>query len=167
MDNLFSKLLDVMQQELVAYKDILNKAKQTKDVLLKNDVAMLDRIVAHEGNVVKTIKQLETQREQIIRIIARDNGISFANVKLGDIAELNENAERSSFLKLKEELSKMLSEIEDLNRVNKALVETHLQYSAFCVNLLTGSTNTIGNYSLSGQISEPQERATLILDRMV
>ncbi len=167
MNNLFSQLLDVMQQELVAYKDILNKAKQTKDVLLKNDVAMLDHIVAHEGNVVKTIKHLESQREQIIRIIARDNGMSFADLKLEDIAVLKDNAERSSFLKLKEEFSNVLSEIEALNRVNKALVETHLQYSAFCVNLLTGSTNTIGNYSLSGRISEPQERSTLILDRMV
>ena len=167
MDNALSQLQDVMQQELAAYKDILTKFKQKKDALLKNDVGMLDRIVAHESNIVKTVKQLETERETIIRKIAIERGLDFKTVTFDDIARAEKSASRAALTALKEELKKVISEVDALGKVNKGLVDTHLQYSAFCVNLLSGQTNSIGTYSYSGRMSESQERSTLVLDRMV
>ena len=156
-----------MQQELAAYKDILNKFRQKKDALLKNDVGMLDHIVAHEVNIVKTIKQLETEREAIIKRIAIERGFDIKTVALDDIARTEKGASRAALEALKKELKKVISEVDALGKVNKGLVDTHLQYSAFCVNLLTGNTNSIGTYSYSGKMSESQERPTLVLDRMV
>ncbi len=167
MDKIISQLQEVMQQELAAYKDILNKARQKKDALLKNDVAMLDRIVAHEWIIVKTVKQLETEREDIIKRITLERGLDFNTATLDDIAALHAGPASSGLLALKQELKKTMSEIDAVGRVNKVLVETHLQYSAFCVNLLTGHTSTIGTYSYSGRMSELQQRPTLVLDRMV
>jgi flagellar biosynthesis/type III secretory pathway chaperone len=167
LDNILNQLQDVIQQELVTYKDILSKVRQKKEALLKNDVDMLDRIVAHEWNIVKTLKQLETERELVIKRIAAAHGLDFKTVTLDDIAGLEEGALHAGLLSLKEELKKVISEIDAVGRVNKGLVDTHLQYSAFCVNLLTGQTSTLGTYSYSGRMSEPQERPTLVLDRMV
>ena len=167
MDNALSQLQDVMQQELAAYKDIRTKFKQKKDALLKNDVGMLDHIVAHESNIAKTIKQLETERETIIRRISIERGLDFKTVTFDDIARTEKSASRTALTALKEELKKVISEVDALGKVNKGLVDTHLQYSAFCVNLLTGQTNSIGTYSYSGRMSESQERSTLVLDRMV
>ncbi len=167
MDNIIQQLQNVMQQELAAYKDILNKARQKKDALLSNDVGMLDRIVAHEWVVVKTVRQLETEREQIIRRVSLEHGLNFKTTTLDDIAALHQGEASKSLLALKEELKQVISEINAVGRVNKELVDTHLQYSAFCVNLLTGHTTTIGTYSYSGRMSELQQTPTLVLDRMV
>ena len=87
-------------------------------------------------------------------------------VTLTDIAALFPEG-REALLKLKSEMARVLTEIERLNAANKALLDTHLQYSAFCINLLTGGTNTLNTYSYSGRISDAQERKTLVLDRMV
>ncbi len=156
-----------MRQELAAYKDILTKFRQKKDALLKNDVGMLDRIVAHEANIVKTIKQLETERETVIKRIAIERGLDYKMVTFDDIAGMEKGASHAELSALKEELKKVISEVDALGKVNKGLVDTHLQYSAFCVNLLTGNTNSIGTYSYSGRMSESQERSTLVLDRTV
>mgnify|MGYP003817581385 CR=1 FL=1 len=167
MTDILSSLLDVMQQELIAYKEVLSKAKQKKDALLKNDVALLDRIVAHEWQIVKTIKQLETDREGLIFKIAQEYNIDFKTVTLADIVDMLEGVSRERFVELKTELSSVISALDSINRVNKGLVDTHLQYAAFCINLLTGSANTLNTYSYSGRISETQERSTLVLDRTV
>jgi flagellar biosynthesis/type III secretory pathway chaperone len=159
-------LKDVIQQELVAYKDILSKAKQKKEALLKNDVAFLDRIVAHEGSIIKTVRELEGQRESLIRSIAGKHGFDTKTATLADIADLFPEG-REALLILKSELVQVLAEIERLNAANKALLDTHLQYSSFCINLLTGGVSTLNTYSYSGRISDAQERKTLVLDRMV
>ncbi|MEM5767903.1 MAG: flagellar protein FlgN [Bacillota bacterium] len=166
MNDLLMGLQDAIQQELVAYKDILSKAKQKKEALLKNDVAMLDRIVAHEGTIIKTVRELETQREGLIRAIAAEHGFDEKSVTLAEIAALFPEG-REALLKLKSELARVLTEIERLNAANKTLLDTHLQYSSFCINLLTGAANTLNTYSYSGRISDTQERMTLMLDRMV
>jgi hypothetical protein len=167
MDDILSSLQDVMQQELVAYKDILSKAKQKKEALLKNDVALLDRIVAHEWQIIKTVRQLEADREGMIKRIAQTQGMDANTISLADIVDMMDGVSREQFIELKEELTAVISEIDSLNRVNKGLVDTHLQYSAFCINLLTGSANTLNTYSYTGQISDSQKKATLVLDRMV
>ena len=167
MDHLLFDLKDVMQQELIAYKEILTKSKHKKEALLQNDVAMLDRIVAHEWNLVKTIRQLEKDREGLIEQIAAEYGLPCQNLRLDVIADLLDSGMKAEFAQLKTELTHVISEVEKLNMVNKGLVDTHLQYSAFCVNLLTGHINTLNTYSHSGRMSETQESATLILDRMV
>lgn len=167
MDNILTQLQDILQQELVAYKNILDKGRQKKDALLKNDVDMLDRIVAYEWSIVKAIKQLEAERELIIQKIALEKGLDSQTVTLDDIAGLQDGALRTGFLALKKELKKIISEIDALSRVNKGLVDTHLQYSTYCVNLLTGHQNTLNTYSYAGRMSDSQERPTLVLDRTV
>jgi flagellar biosynthesis/type III secretory pathway chaperone len=167
VDDLFSSLNDVMQQELIAYKDMLLKARQKKETLLKNDVAMLDRIVAHEWRVLKSIRQLETDREDLIRRIAQARGLDSRTITLAQIADMLDGEPRNRLMALKEELTAVMAEISSLNLANKGLVDTHLQYSTFCINLLTGSVNTLNTYSYSGRISDAQERSTLVLDRTV
>lgn len=166
MEHLMMNLKDVIQQELIAYKEILAKASQKKEALLNNDVAVLDRIVAREWNLVKTIRQLETEREGLIRQIASGSGLPFESVRLDDIANLLEGGPKDEFLKLKSELTSVISDIERTNKANKGLVDTHLAYSAFCVNLLTGNLNTLNTYSYSGRMNETQENATFVFDRM-
>ncbi len=167
MECLLSDLKEVMQQELVAYKEILSKSKQKKEALLHNDVTGLDRIVALEWNLVKTIRELEKEREDLIEKIALACGLPGGDLRLDTIAEMPKGGMKAEFIQLKSELSHVITEVESLNMVNRGLVDTHLQYSAYCVNLLTGHINTLNTYSHSGRMSETQENATLILDRMV
>jgi flagellar biosynthesis/type III secretory pathway chaperone len=166
LEDLLIGLADVVQQELAVYQGILGKANQKKEALIKNDVNMLDHIVARESGAVKTMQELEERREGLIRAIAKKHGLDEKKVTLADIAALYPE-ESDALLTLKSDLSRVLAEIQKVNEANRALLDTHLQYTSFCINLLTGAASTLNTYSYSGRISEPQESKTLMLDRTV
>lgn len=166
MKDLLTGLIDVVQQELAIYQSILGKANQKKEALIKNDINMLEHIVARESGVVKTMQELEERREGLIRAIAQKHGLDEKKATLADIAALYPE-KSETLLKLKSDLGSVLAEIQKLNEANKALLDTHLQYTSFCINLLAGAVSTLNTYSYSGHISEPQESKTLMLDRTV
>ena len=159
-------LIDVVQQELSVYQSVLGKANQKKEALIKNDINMLEHIVARESGVVKTMQELERRRESLIRAIAQKHGLDEKTATLADIAALYPE-KSETLLTLKTQLGSVVAEIQKLNEANRALLDTHLQYTSFCVNLLTGAASTLNTYSYSGRISEPQENKTLMLDRIV
>ena len=166
MEDLLNGLIDVVQQELTVYQSVLGKANQKKEALIKNDISMLEHIVARESGIVKTMQELEQRREGLIRAIAEKHGLDEQKATLADIAALYPD-KSETLLTLKTELSRVLAEIQKLNEANKALLDTHLQYTSFCINLLTGAASQLGTYSHSGQISEQKESKTLVLDQMV
>jgi len=166
LEYLLTGLIDVVQQELSVYQSVLGKANQKKEALIKNDINMLEHIVARESGVVKTMQELERRRESLIRAIAQKHGLDEKTATLADIAALYPE-KSETLLTLKTQLGSVVAEIQKLNEANRALLDTHLQYTSFCVNLLTGAASTLNTYSYSGRISEPQENKTLMLDRIV
>jgi flagellar biosynthesis/type III secretory pathway chaperone len=166
LEELLTGLIDMVQQELAVYQSVLGKANQKKEALIKNDICMLEHIVARESGIVKTMQDLEQRREGLIRAIAQKHGLDEKKATLADIAALYPE-KSETLLTLKTELSGVLAEIQKLNDANKALLDTHLQYTSFCINLLTGAASPFGTYSNSGQISEQQENLTPVLNQTV
>ena len=126
MEHQIIALKNVIRQELAVYKDILTKAKEKNEALLKNDVPLLDNIVACEWNLLKTIKQLETQREEMIAKIAATSNVPQKELRLENITDMLEGGLRNELSGLMTELMQVISELTALNTVNKGLVKTHL-----------------------------------------
>ena len=140
-EELLTGLIDVVQQELAVYQSVLGKANQ-KEALIKNDIYA----GAHCGAGIryrKTMQDLEQRREGLIRAIAQKHGLDEKKATLADIAALYPE-KSETLLTLKTELSGVLAEIQKLNDANKALLDTHLQYTSFCINLLTGAASPFG-----------------------
>lgn len=168
MQRVFSALQNVMQQEVDEYTRMLALADEKKDALIKNDTGMLDLVVAKEWAVLKTIKQLEAQRESLIEraeaLCHRPKG----SMRLSDMISIVRDDMRSDFIRIKSELSELVLNLKGKNAANKVLVETHLQYATFCVNLLSGSLNaSLNTYSNSGEMNDGQEQSTLKIDQSV
>ncbi len=78
-------------------------------------------------------------------------------LRMEHIIEVLRDERQDVFICLREELARVLFELSNLNLVNKGLIDTHLAYSDFCVNLLRGQINlTLGTYSQGG--GERRER---------
>ncbi len=168
MDRLITALQAVLKQETKEYSLILALAGEKKESLLKNDVAELERIVAKEWVVLKKIKQLETEREGLIGKIAALCRMPRDTLRLEHIMDVLDDDIKQDFKRIKKELESVLEELSEQNFVNKGLIDTHLAYSAFCVNLLTGHLNKkLGVYSHSGVIMDRHETGNLLVDQMV
>lgn len=168
MDRLITALQKVLKQETKEYSEMLALAGEKKECLIKNDVEVLEHIVAKEWTVLKKIKQLETEREGLIGKIAALCRMPKETLRLEHILSFLDGHIQDDFMRIKKELENVLSELSGRNIVNRGLIDTHLAYSAFCVNLLTGHLNNkLGVYSHSGVMHERQENGNLLVDQMV
>lgn len=168
MDRLITALETVLKHETKEYTLMLALANEKKAILINNDVAGLERIVSREWIVLKKIKQFEMERENLIGKIAVLCHMPKETLRLEHIIDVLHESRREAFAVLRGELARVLSELSDINLVNKGLIDTHLAYSDFCVNLLTGHLNsTLGTYSYSGAMTDGQGNGNLLLDQMV
>ena len=168
MDRLISALQTVLKQETKEYSTMLALAGEKKECLINNDVEALERIVAKEWIVLKKIKQQEAERESLIGKIAALCRMPKETLRLEHILNFLDANIKEDFVHIKKELEEVLSELSGRNIVNRGLIDTHLAYSAFCVNLLTGHLNNkLGIYSHSGSMHERQESGNLLVDQMV
>lgn len=168
MDRLIAALKTVLEQETKEYKLILELADKKKQALIKNDVDTIDGIVSKEWMRLKKIKQLEYERESLIERIAALCRMQKETLRIEHIIDVLQGEVREEFVHIREELARTLSELSGRNLENRGLIDTHLAYTNFCVNLLTGHLNSkIGNYSHSGAMTQRPESANLLVDQMV
>ncbi len=168
MDRLITALQTILEQEIKEYKQIFALAKEKKQVLIKNDLAGLDRIVIKEWASIEKIKELETRREGHMGQIAALCHMPEETLRMEHIIEVLRDERQDVFICLREELARVLFELSNLNLVNKGLIDTHLAYSDFCVNLLRGQINlTLGTYSQTGTVNDRHEGSHLLLNQTV
>ena len=70
MASLMENLLDVLEQEDVAYKELLGLSMKKTPVIVKGDVTSLQAITDEEQNVVSRINHLDQKREEVMQDIA-------------------------------------------------------------------------------------------------
>ncbi len=162
MIRVLNALKSVLELETVEYKQMLILAAQKKEVLFNNDVQGLELIVAREMTVLKRIKQLENERELLIARAAMLSHRPKNTMRLSDMIEFLSDDMRTEFIRIRDELSDVVSQLKNSNKANKGLIETQLQYASFCVNLLAGHTGPLGTYSPVGQVNDKEEKTFLI-----
>ena len=76
--------------------------------------------------------------------------------------------------KLHEELKNLAAELENtvskLRRIgmaNKMLIDAQLQYASFCINLMTGSQDTLNTYSGSGRMETGSGMHRSLVDQTI
>lgn len=167
MNRLFIVLKDVMIHETTAYKEMLSLSKQKKEVLVKNNTKELDLIVASEQAILKIIKKLELKREELIQDIATEYHALQDALHLKNIIDVVKGNLHDELIQVKTELEKVLAELADYNMLNKTLIDTHLQYSAFCMEVLNDQLNSVNTYSHSGDMSNEKTSRYGLFDTKV
>jgi len=166
MIRVLNALKSVLELEAAEYKKMLVLAAEKRDVLFKNDVKGLELIVAKELSVLKAIKHLEAQREELIGKAAVLSHRAKDTMRLTDIIEILNGDLKEEFIRIRGELSGLVAELKKSCKANKGLIETQLQYASFCVNLLSGQAGPLSLYSHEGEINNKEE-ITYLVDRSV
>ncbi len=132
-------LLQAMTEEKDVHQMLLDIAIQKKEVLIHNEVNMLNGIVQRERQLVLRAGELEEQRQELVEDLAghlsmEGNELSFANV-----IELCDEPLKREFCDLKKDLGDIVLQLRQNNDINKRLIQTHMDYTSFCIRMLTDS----------------------------
>ena len=164
MEQLYSELKKVMTAERDYYAGLLALSEKKKEILIKNDVNGLNRIVRQETDYLRAMKPIAGEREMILKMIARQSGLG--EIGMDDIISMAEGSDAEELENLQHEFKKVLKSLADLNDLNKTLIQTQLQYTAFCIEILTNRSGTGDTYNNTGTFEENKKRFGLIDQRV-
>lgn len=162
MKHSIEMLVNILGQECKIYKNLLTMSEQKKDILIQGDVDALDAMVSREKEALQKISSLERMREDTTSSTALEQGIETKNVRLEEIIETCSGEEKDALQRIRFELGEVVKALSDNNAHNKMLIDTQLQYSAFCIEMLTGQTNMTNTYTNSGRVSDSADKRSLL-----
>lgn len=165
MERLFEKLRNLIARQTAAYSKLLELSRKEKEAIIKNDVPELNNIVEEEQKELKCIARLESERKELFCNISEETGLKKLYIR--DIIGMTQGAVREELSATEEQLEKTAEELNRINKLNKTLIETQIQYSSFYMNLLTGPVKTMDTYSNSGRLNEKNAANNRLLDQTI
>lgn len=167
MESLLREFIGIFTVEKTVYNELLRLSKIKKDILIKNDVDELNKIILKEKEANKKIIALEKRRELSVEKIARQCSKQAADVTLDFITNMAQGMMKKQLMDLKDNFTLLLKELSDSNDINKDLINTQLDYTAFCLDVMTQSTNTSETYNNAGGVNDDKKQRIGIIDQKV
>jgi len=138
------KLVDVLRGETEIYKVLLDLAIKKTDVIIAGKIKELDKIVQMEKQLVKKLMELEGQREDILEKVDIEGKMTIT-----DVIESVSSEEAENLKDIKYNLTNILKELEERNKLNAALIEQALEYVNYSIqaisNALESNDGVYGN----------------------
>ena len=138
MASLIENLITVLEQENSEYETLLELSRKKTPVIIKGDIAELQKITDEEQNVIDRIHQLDLKREESIHDIANVINKDVEQLKLENLIQMLGKSPREQKLlaEVHEKLRSTLSQMQNVNAQNRDLLTSALEMVEFDLNLL-------------------------------
>lgn len=163
MSVFLQELLEAMAAELDACSRLLELGKTKKEQLIHNRVNELNVTVRAEAESVKKLKSAAKRRQEALKGIALERGIQ-GEVSFDAVLGLLTPDKRAEAEQGKLSLKKSVEELSALNALNQRLIETQIQYTEFCINVLTGGSQGLDTYENTGHMKAESPAFTSLID---
>lgn len=140
------QLILTLEKEEEIYNEVLELAKEKKQVIIDNDINRLEEITKREKGLIITLGKIDNIRIKIVNEILKENNID----SVENITELSKFLDQEAKLKitrLKNKLSHLIDNVKTINHTNNDLVKQQLDYINFNVDLLTKLDMNSSNYN--------------------
>lgn len=146
------------------HEQLLELARQKKQVLINDQVDELSKIIAQESKLIKKIEEHELGRisaaQQVID--ARGFGISATGLSMNDFIKLIPNAEDKQRLQeTRNELQAIIVELQSAHALNQELIKNSMSFIHYSLDLLTASPEDDATYSRPEQSRGTSSRSGL------
>ncbi|SNX53130.1 flagellar protein FlgN [Thermoanaerobacterium sp. RBIITD] len=127
-------LIDVLNGEMLLYKDLLEISVKKTDIIVQGKIAELDNITKVEGNIFMKLAKLEEEREEILK--KYDEGEKITVTKL---CKLLPNDEGENLKNVSKNLSEILKKLQEQNSLNKSLLQQSLEYINYSIGVISSN----------------------------
>ncbi len=166
-DPSYDGLYKVLSEEKSLYQDLLALAQQKKDAVIEGNVPLLDTIVARERKSLSAVKQLESRRAALLSEMAESGEIPSKDMTMEQIASHLGGDAGLRLHEIKREFNRIIMELQRCNELNKKLIGTQLEYTAFWMDTFLQAGNVGNNYNNAGQESRHNVESMGILDKEI
>ncbi|MDI6604619.1 MAG: flagellar protein FlgN [Thermoanaerobacteraceae bacterium] len=132
MQNIES-LVEILNGELLLYKDLLDIAVKKTDIIIQGKINELDEITKIEGNIILQLANLEDKRESSLRNFSKEEEITIT-----ELCKILPD-ESGKMKKLQKNLKDVLNKLEQRNSLNKSLINQSLEYINSMIGFISSS----------------------------
>ncbi len=138
MASLMNELLEVLEREEAAYRELVSASTKKKDVIIKADIAALEEITGEEQEIAGKIKNIENRRISIMNDIANVLNRDTKELTVDAMMEVlkDQPAEQEQLANIRSRLKDTLTEMKEINEQNQTLVNQAMELVEFDMALL-------------------------------
>lgn len=150
MEELISKLEEILENEALLYTQILNIGNQKTDIIIKGKVNELAVLVEQEQDIVSKLAKLEFERDHVSTALHKELKLTDEEVTLTQLVKHIEGKNADSLIERQNKLLDVLKQVKNVNDQNGKLINSSLEYIEFSINVLSSAVNPGNNYNQVG-----------------
>lgn len=139
-----NNLIELLEENAKVYKSFLELEHKKYDALIKNEINVLDDIVAQEQACYLKMRGLEQKREKLV------DTLGCKDMTLKEIIKLAEGEEKNILIKKYEELNAIVNEVKKINSLCKTVIGVRIHRINKAMSQLGESENTYSNLQSKG-----------------
>ena len=137
MASLMDDLTQVLENETVEYKKLVELSEGLKEALIESDVPSVERLTAAQEEVSNGIQSLETQRARVMNDIAVVLNKKPEELKVSMLEEslAGQPVLQERLAAVRTELKQTMDELKRVNQTNQVLLRQSMELLEFDLNL--------------------------------
>lgn len=169
MDDIIEDLIAIIQREIDAFNELLETLREKQKAIVEGEVSRLNTSVQNETRVTSETKQIEAERIERSKELARElnlEGKGGAAPKLSEIIEVVEEKYAERLSEQREFLRSLIQRVQYVNKSNQFLLDHSIKFVEQNIELLIGTAEKgQGVYAKDGKVAFGSKRK--YLDRCV
>jgi len=130
-------ILNILEEQLRAYKIFLDLLIKERECLVKIDPEMVEEISKEKDTVIMRLRLLEEERQRLVRKFADEHTID-GEVNLKEVGRITGN---DRFNTVRSQLLSLLQSIAEINKFNSILIDRSIHYLKMTSNFIGSFTN--------------------------
>ncbi|MCL2627841.1 MAG: flagellar protein FlgN [Oscillospiraceae bacterium] len=144
---------------------MLELAKEERQIIISGESDKLENVIRLELKELNKLGAIEKRRTQLNAQIASEMDIPEAELTVTAIAEKAQPEEKAAIRKLQGELTPLIEEHTAVNKENRQLIESHIEYSQTMLELMVGVEDPLNNmYGGDGRSTQDDRKRKGLFD---
>lgn len=135
-NNRVNQLINVLEKEYELYRELNSLAGDKKKVIIDNDIEELGQLLEKDKQLINSLEELETKRNELINQFKEQNNIESKEIKFKQLVDKVSSPWHEKLLSIRKKLVEIIDELHRQNQQNKTLVEQSLKYNNFSVDMI-------------------------------
>jgi FlgN protein. len=150
MEQLITRLEEILENETILYSQILNLGNKKTDIIIKGKINELSVLAEQEQDIVSKLSKLELEREKITLTINKELSLPDRERTLSQILSSINSDHAAILSKTQNKLLNIIKQVKRVNDENGKLINNSLEYIEFSINVLSNAANPGNNYNPVG-----------------
>ena len=158
-------LCALLQEQKAVLVNMLELSKEERQIIINGESDKLENVIRLELRQLNKLGAIEKKRTELHKVIAAEFDIPENELTVSMIAERAQTDEHDAIRKLQKELVPLIEEHGNLNKENRKLIETHMEYTETMLELMSESEDPLNNmYGGDGRAAPGRKKSKGLYD---